>query len=164
LGADLPSAASGNTVWEYFRAAVLLRAWPQWGVRILGRPLLDAYLVEALGGADIFILLLTVSKELLRTASWYFREESAARVPGLLVLSLDPAWPRACLLRCLTLATNGRHHSRDVALAGFLSAAHVLRGRQDPPAEGEGLAGYTWVATSRRPFSWRLEFVSAGKA
>ncbi|MDF2703271.1 MAG: hypothetical protein K0S10_2217 [Rubrobacteraceae bacterium] len=73
-----------------------MRAWPQWGVGILGRPLLVAYLVEALGGADIFILLLTVSKELLRTASWYFREESAARVPGLLALSLDPAWPGAC--------------------------------------------------------------------
>jgi hypothetical protein len=86
LGEDLPSAANGNTnvgVFSGHRATVLLRARTQWGVRMLGHPLVDTYLLEPLGGAGISILLLTVSKKLLGIASWYFREESAIWWPSL---------------------------------------------------------------------------------
>ena len=50
---------------------------------MLGHPLVDTYLLEPLGGAGISILLLTVSKKLLRIASWYLREESAVWWPSL---------------------------------------------------------------------------------
>ena len=49
----------------------------------MGTLWLDTYLLEPLGGAGISILLLTVSKKLLRIASWYLREESAIWWPSL---------------------------------------------------------------------------------
>jgi hypothetical protein len=50
---------------------------------MLGHPLVDTYLLEPWGGAGISILLLTVSKKLLRIASWPLREESAIWWPSL---------------------------------------------------------------------------------
>jgi hypothetical protein len=44
---------------------------------------------------------------------------------------------------------DGRHYSRGVVLARFLSADDVLRGRRDTLAEEEGLAGYTWASSGR---------------
>ena len=44
---------------------------------------------------------------------------------------------------------DGRHYSRGVVLARFLSAGDVLRGRRDTLAKEEGLAGYTWASSGR---------------